>query len=116
MLGSNDQTKINIELAIHKLAEHVEIISRSSQIKTEPYGGSYSADFQNMALKIVSAGTRDETIALFKQIEVEMGRKPDSKRNGIIPIDIDLIFWNDELVHDDYRRCEYVRKSIKEIK
>jgi len=45
-----------------------------------------------------------------------MGRTPTSKSEGIIPIDIDLIFWNDKLASQDYERFDFVRYCINEIK
>jgi len=116
MLGSNTDVTKNIELTLNKLVECFEITNKSLQVNTEPVGSQFSASFQNVALKLLSKDTVEETIATFKQIEQEMGRKPDSKLTGIIPIDIDLIFWNNALVHDDYIRFEYVRECVNEIK
>ena len=44
-----------------------------------------------------------------------MGRDAECKLTGIIPIDIDLIFWNQSLVHEDYNRFEYVKSCVNEI-
>ena len=57
----------------------------------------------------------DELHALFKQIERRMGRTAEGKRQGIIPIDIDLIRWNDHLLKpDDYRR-DYVQEALAQL-
>lgn len=40
----------------------------------------------------------DELRLLLKQYEKNCGRNIDSKRNGIIPIDIDIVVWNDEIL------------------
>ena len=116
MLGSNTDVTKNMELTLNKLVECFEITDKSLQVNTEPVGSQFSSNFNNIALKLLSKDTIDETIATFKQIEQEIGRKPDSKLTGIIPIDIDLIFWNNTLVHDDYIRFEYVRDCVNEIK
>ena len=115
MLGSNTDGSKNMELTINKLVECFEITNISLQVNTEPVGYQFSSNFQNLALKLLSKYTIEETIATFKHIEQEMGRKPDSKLTGIIPIDIDLIFWNNALVHNDYIRFEYVRECVNEI-
>ena len=115
MLGSNTDVTKNMELTLNKLVECFEITNKSLQVNTEPVGHQFSANFNNVALKLLSKDTIEETIATFKQIEQEIGRKPDSKLTGIIPIDIDLIFWNNALVHNDYIRFEYVRECVNEI-
>ena len=116
MLGSNTNPLINMELAVSKLIIYFEIISESIKVITEPYGDQFSSDFHNVALKLRTMETLEDTIATFKGIEIEMGRKSDSKLSGMIPMDIDLIYWNNNLVHEDYNRYEYVRNCINEIK
>ena len=116
MLGSNTNAKRNMEHTFRKLLVFFEIINKSVQVDTEPVGADSVPDFNNIALKISTNKPREETVAIFKQIEREAGRKADSKLTGIIPIDIDLIFWNDVQVHDDYNRFEYVQNCVNEIK
>ncbi|MDP4240611.1 MAG: 2-amino-4-hydroxy-6-hydroxymethyldihydropteridine diphosphokinase [Bacteroidota bacterium] len=116
MLGSNTNATENMELVLNRLIVCFEIIGISSQLNTEPYGQGFSDNFHNRAIKLISNETMDKTIAIFKQIEVDMGREYRSKLSGIIPIDIDLIFWNDILVRDDYNRFEYVRNCVNEIR
>jgi len=116
MLGSNTNAKRNMEHTFRKLLVFFEIINKSVQVDTEPVGADSVPDFNNIALKISTNKPREETVAIFKQIEREAGRRADSKLTGIIPIDIDLIFWNDVQVHDDYNRFEYVQNCVNEIK
>ena len=116
MLGSNVNAEVNIELAKEKLSQEFDIEKESSCIISKPFGSHYISDFCNKAIKLLSAETKEETIYMFKSIETEMGRNPQSKESGIIPIDIDLIFWNDVLVHPDYDRFDFVKKCIDEIK
>lgn len=40
----------------------------------------------------------DELKLKFKQYEKDCGRTPDSKKKGVIPIDIDIVIWNDEIL------------------
>lgn len=116
MLGSNSSAEINIKLAIKKLSSHFKITKESSEITSKPFGNQYIFDFHNKAIKLLSDETQKETVSVLKSIETEMGRTPDSKQSGIIPIDIDLIFWNENLVHSDYDRFEFVKKCVDEIK
>ena len=114
MLGSNTSPDENIELAREMIANYFEIVAESSLLISKAKG-VYKSDFQNIALKILSDEHADETRLIFKQIEIDMGRKPDSKKEGLIPIDIDLIIWNDTLVHDDYNRFDFVKICVDEI-
>ena len=116
MLGSNSNADINLELAKDQLSSYFDVVKESSTTTSKPFGKNYHADFWNKALKILSVETKEETIYIFKNIEAEMGRTADSKKSGIIPIDIDLIFWNDNQVHSDYDRFDFVRKCINEIR
>jgi len=116
MLGSNSNADINLELAKDQLSSYFDVVKESSTTTSKPFGKNYHADFWNKALKILSVETKEETIYIFKNIEAEMGRTADSKKSGIIPIDIDLIFWNDNQVHFDYDRFDFVRKCINEIR
>lgn len=115
MLGSNIDADSNLELAKEKLAEYFEIISTSSKTVTKPNGKQYKSDFHNEALKILSVDTAEESKKIFKDIENEMGRTFHSKKEGLITIDIDLIFWNDTLVHGDYERFQFVKLCIDEL-
>ena len=115
MLGSNSQAEKNIPLSIEKLTSSFEIIAQSSLIITTAFGTHYVSDFQNRALKILSDKTEEETKAFFKKIEREMGRTPESKKEGLIPIDIDMIFWNETLVHNDYNRFDFVKKCVDDL-
>jgi 2-amino-4-hydroxy-6-hydroxymethyldihydropteridine diphosphokinase len=116
MLGSNSHPEQNIELAIEKLSQYFEIEKQSLLVETEPHGKHYIGNFHNLALRILSEETAEETKLIFKDIEKEMGRSPESKTKGVIPIDIDLIIWNEHIVHKDYERFDFVKKCIDELK
>ena len=49
---------------------------------------------------------------LFKQIEQQSGRTPESKNNGIIPLDIDLLQWNDTILKPEDFRRPYVQSGL----
>jgi 2-amino-4-hydroxy-6-hydroxymethyldihydropteridine diphosphokinase len=116
MIGSNYNAELNLELAKEKISECFEIVSESSTLTTKAVGKKYKGDFQNVALAILSDDTAEETKAMLKQFEKEMGRTQESKISGEIPIDIDLIYWNENLMHEDYNRFPFVKKCIDEIK
>lgn len=116
MLGSNSCPEINLDLAKAKIALHFHIESCSNVLVTEPVGSHYLSPFTNIAMKVLSSHSQAETTLLLKSIEIEMGRTLDCKHQGIIPIDIDLIFWNENLVHRDYERFPFVKSCIDQLK
>jgi 2-amino-4-hydroxy-6-hydroxymethyldihydropteridine diphosphokinase len=115
MLGSNQNPKKNLELAIEKLSEVFDLVAFSQVIISKAIGKNYKADFHNQAVKLLSADNAEETRFSFKLTESELGRTPESKKSGLIPIDIDLIFWNNTKVHPDYDRFDFVRNCVNEI-
>ncbi len=115
MLGANINAPINIALAQEKLGKHFILNRISSTLTTTPVGAQYNSDFLNIAVEILSFKSKEETISALKKTEIEMGRTPESKRIGQIPIDIDLISWNNIIEHADYYKFDFVRKCIDEL-
>jgi len=116
ILGSNSNPDQNLEIAKEKLSEYFELVSQSTRIITKPIGKNYKYDFHNESVKLLSVDTAEETKILFKQIEKDLGRTPESKKLGVVPIDIDLIYWNEALVDDDYNKFDFVKTCVDEIK
>ena len=115
MLGSNVNVEYNIDLAKRNLSDFFRIVDSSSLIFSMPVGNHYKSPFANNALKLTTHLRKNEIVTLFKSIEIKMGRTAESKQNGIIPIDIDLIFWNNILEHEDYNIHGYVKECIDQL-
>ncbi|PIF47314.1 2-amino-4-hydroxy-6-hydroxymethyldihydropteridine diphosphokinase [Chryseobacterium sp. 52] len=100
LLGSNlgDQKK-NLELALQKIREGGNEISRTSEfLITEPVEFVSSNIFCNIASIIFTHLSPIQLLDFVKSIEVEMGRINDSKTSGGYSdriIDIDIIKYND---------------------
>ena len=114
MLGSN--TDMNMLLsAISMLEDWFDVIAVSEIRKTTAIGEQYQSPFYNQAIRIKSEYDHEETLRIFKKTEKKLGRTAESKKEGIVPIDIDLIVWNGEICHDDYYRFDFVKKCVDEI-
>ena len=114
MLGSN--TDISMLLSAKSMLEDwFDVIAVSEIRKTTAIGEHYQSPFYNLALRIKTEYDREETIRIFKKTEKKLGRTAESKKEGIVPIDIDLIVWNGEICHDDYYRFDFVKKCVDEI-
>ncbi|MDX9748002.1 MAG: 2-amino-4-hydroxy-6-hydroxymethyldihydropteridine diphosphokinase [Paludibacter sp.] len=116
MLGSNINSEENIRIAKEKINDKYEIISESAVLITLPRSKKYRNHFLNQAIKILSDEYYADTVKFFKQIEKELGRTDEGKNEGMIPIDIDFVFWNDSAMRNDYDRWDFVRICIDQIK
>lgn len=116
MLGSNNNAEENITMAKEKINDKYEIIDESTVLVTLPRGKRYKNHFLNQAIKILSDEYLEDSVSFFKQIEKELGKTQEGKEQGIIPIDIDFVFWNDNSVRDDYEKWDFVRICIDQIK
>ena len=116
MLGSNYNAEENIIKAKEKINDKYEIVDESTVLITLPRGKKYKNHFLNQAIKILSDEYFEDSVVFFKQIEKELGRTIEGKDAGIIPIDIDFVFWNDTAMRKDYDKWDFVRTCIDQIK
>ena len=98
-LGSNLGDRMgNLRLAVERLSEKVTVKGLSSAYETAPVGYEEQPAFLNAAL---SGTTELEPLGLLeyvKRIEDDLGRRP-SFRNAPRPIDIDILFYGDRVIH-----------------
>lgn len=97
-LGTNlgDRRKNLVEAleALHSLGEFEAI---SAVYESEPVGLREQPDFWNLVLRLCTDLPPAELLTLAKAIEHAMGRRP-SARNAPRVIDIDILFYDDDLV------------------
>ncbi len=94
-LGSNHDGEKNIAAAIELLRERFPLIRISSPKYTEPEGMDGSELFLNCMAVVLTPEAPDALTAIFKQMEKTLGRTLQGKQAGVVPIDIDLLRWND---------------------
>ena len=57
----------------------------------------------------------DEAVKTLKELERNQGRRPELKIQGIVPIDIDVVIWNDEIVRmRDYEQ-DYFSQGYRQL-
>lgn len=89
-LGSNTcDSRQLISRAIHELLP--ELIAL-----TEPY--SDSTGYLNVVARLLTPITYDALRARFKIMERQAGRKPGSKGEGGVPLDIDIVIFEGEVM------------------
>lgn len=86
-----------------------------SDIYEVPAHNGIDAPYLNAVMIASTTMNMDEATVALKQWETVCGRTPASKQQGIIPIDLDIVVWNDEVVRPiDYSR-EYVSIGISRL-
>lgn len=100
-IGSNlGDRKANYLEAIAKIAEtrDTRIVKQSSLYESEPHGDAKTW-FVNAVIEIETELPADQLLKRLKAIETAMGRKRvKGKRYGSRVIDLDIIFFNSEVV------------------
>lgn len=124
LLGSNINPEENIDIAISHLKNKVgKVIKKSKMMKTLPVEFVSSQIFCNIAVNLETEYSPIKLLETLKEIEVEMGRKRDSRALGgyqdrIIDIDIVLYdgitYQSDKLEIPHYKHL-YERAFSKEL-
>ena len=124
-IGTNigDKEK-NINDALELLTENkdIKIVNTSSYIKTEPWGVTDQEEFLNCAIEIKTILSSRELLEKLQGIESKMKRER-ILRWGPRIIDLDIIFFNDEvnneedliIPHPRMEERDFVLRPINEI-
>lgn len=110
LLGSNvSDREERLRMAVDELAGIVTVNARS-EFYVSPDRSGLGAPYANIAVKCsvdMSVVQLSEHLAF---IESRLGRTPQSKSMGIMPLDIDLVVWDEEIVsRSDYDTEQYAR-------
>lgn len=111
-IGSN----LDPEAAKAKIRQAVELLSAHSvAIKSESSVYPSSSGYLNY----VALCDFDEPYAamhgLAKSIERALGREPDMKAKGIVPVDIDIVTFGGDIVREADYASQYFRHGLAEI-
>lgn len=99
--GNVGDRKKNLETAAALIEKRVgKIIIQSKIYETEAWGITYQPSFYNQILVIESQFPARKALNEILKIEAEMGRKRTVKNAARI-IDIDILFFNDEIVNEE---------------
>lgn len=112
-LGSNELPELHMEEATAELNNLFFSIRWSPAVYTEPIACLHPFPFLNRVAIAETSLDVEELHNVFKVLEKKLGRLSTSKQTGIIPIDIDLIQWNQQLLKpNDYDRV-YVQEALR---
>ncbi len=124
-LGSNMGDKPgNLRQAVALLGEKLgKPCAVSSIYKTEPWGVTGHDDYLNMAVCFNTTFSPDEIFEITSSIESRLGRKRSLKTVAPRTIDIDLLFYHDEVIktsrlsipHPRLKERKFVLAPLDEI-
>lgn len=114
-LGSNTNPRQNMERASSAIELLLPDIRWSEAVYTAPEACSNPALFLNRVGIAHTSLPVADLIRHFKQIERALGRVPENKHQGIIPMDIDLLQWNSELLKPDDLQRSYIKAGISQL-
>lgn len=115
-LGSNHDPDTKLDAALEAIAEHFNILNIGKRIMTEPEGtDAHSKPYLNQAIIIESYANPDEIISIFKLIERQNGRTAESKSSGIVPLDIDLLVYDEQILKPADMEKAYVISAVSSL-
>lgn len=97
-LGSNHEAKVNIELALNLLSKSIKIIQSTPSYDNESTEFPISI-FTNKILVCETELSYEKLNKELKHIETECGRNNYAKTSGIIPLDIDILLYDNNRYH-----------------
>jgi len=103
LIGGNMGDRLqNLHQAISLIAASCgPVIQQSAVYETAAWGKTDQAAFLNQALLLTTSLTPHELITTLLSVEEQMGRRR-MERNGPRVIDIDIIFYNDLVMHEPH--------------
>jgi 2-amino-4-hydroxy-6-hydroxymethyldihydropteridine diphosphokinase len=113
-IGSNFEAEKNINQVLSELTLLFGEFKKTRIIKTEPIGMTNNLLFSNGLICISSGKDIEEISLILKNIEKKLGRSEAGKQKGIIPIDIDIIKQNNNVLSEDFER-EYIKQLFCEL-
>ena len=97
-LGSNHEAKVNIELALNLLSKSIKIIQSTPSYDNESTEFPISI-FTNKILVCETELSYEKLNKELKHIETVCGRNIYAKTTGIIPLDIDILLYDNDRYH-----------------
>jgi deoxyguanosine kinase len=113
-LGGNLGDRLeNIEKAIVRVKKLGKIVKRSSIYETEPWGQDSDLPYLNLCVELLTKESAGALMKALLKIEKELGRNRSSKLNTDRTIDIDILFFNDELIKTKLVQIPHPRLHLR---
>lgn len=112
-LAANDEKKeTTIAHALRLIESYCVILNQTPVYRSKAAGESQQPSYANALLQVETDQEYEELRRRFKSLEHDAGRTPASKERGIIPLDIDIISWNETLLKNKDMEYDYMKKGL----
>lgn len=112
-LAANDEKKeTTIAHTFKQIEEYCVILNQTPVYRSEAAGAAQQPSYANALLQIETDKEYEELRNCFKKLERNAGRTPASKESGIIPLDIDIISWNETLLKNRDMEYDYMKRGL----
>jgi 2-amino-4-hydroxy-6-hydroxymethyldihydropteridine diphosphokinase len=107
-IGSNTHNRGTIiSDVVARFGKIMHNMQQSSVYECASHSG-IGSPYYNTVVKCDTTLTYEQLRSLTKELEREMGRTPQSKETGVMPLDIDIVLWNDKIMHPhDYEHYHF---------
>ncbi len=113
-IGSNCEAELHLKKAEKTLDSIFPNIRWGKAVCTPSEGnGRKGCDYLNRIASLETAMTEKEVTELMKTIERKNGRTPADKETGLVPLDIDLLQYDSQILKPLDFEKEYIRKAMR---
>ncbi len=102
-IGSNEGDRLQlISKATRALGSvpGIRLVQMATIIETEPVGGPPQDPYLNTVVEIDTEQAPAELLRVLQAIEQQLGRTSSPQRWGPRPIDLDLLLYDDRVIHE----------------
>ncbi len=116
-LGSNTPSGIeNIKECIQLIIRKVDSVSFSDIFMSEPEGTCKEYSYTNCVGEIITDLSFEQLNVFFKETEITLGRDNQSRQTGMVPIDIDIVTWNQDIIRPKDFNRNYFKHGLDLLK
>lgn len=115
LASNSDERQTILAETIRILGERHPGARFSSCYPTAPVGKHTEREYYNGVALLETELPFDRQNAVFKQLERDYGRTPEARETGIVPLDIDIVVWNESVVRPTDLRQAYLKRGLEEI-
>lgn len=114
-LGSNHDAHNAIASAIERLKDFIYNIQPTRMLDNGSVGFIIPCIFTNALVKGYTELGKEELERQLKLIEKELGRSKEKDSTGIIALDLDLLKYDEVILHANDWNREYIKILFKEL-
>lgn len=117
-IGSNlaeEEAKQNVVTAQNFLRSKFDSIIFSSIYQTPGEGKGHGQIYSNCIARAYTSISKEDIIKSFKDLESSLGRTAETKRRGIVSMDLDLLSYGEEILKPRDFEMNYSKQGLSEL-